>query len=519
MNTVQQRGSDGDMPPVETDNSMGSSKPSLSNAGEIINVGDDDIAPSSLSFSAQDNADAAAKNGIKCGIRYRLITLGGVLLVATISATLAVVISKRKESVKSESVPLPPPVPYQQYEQGQSSAKIINGGEAEEDSYPYIVSLRSTEYGGIKCGGSLIARDIILTAAHCSMAGINTGEEGGINFAILGRHDVDDSDGEVFGITGYAIHPNYNADMLDYDFMLLLMEGPSTANNVMTVKLNSYASIPQVGQDVWAMGWGDTDIADDSSIYTDEDVELSDVLMQIEVQVVSNVDCGVAINNYYGMTVINDASMFCAADEGQDACQGDSGGPLVIRDNDGDVQVGVVSWGVSCAHDQFPGVYARVSAAYEWIQGVVCANSNYASETEFECGSNQPGNGPCIMCPDGITVDDDFVPYPDINSQTCQEIADYGIYYAADGSDICEVNVKGYEPVCCPTNNDWTIETFAYDCDGDCGKKPDLPCAFPFTYEGVEYYSCTTVDWSQAWCATKTGNYKSGHWKHCCNCD
>ena len=138
MNTVQQRGSDGDMPPVETDNSMGSSKPSLSNAGEIINDGDDDIAPSSLSFSAQDNADAAAKNGIKCGIRYRLVILGGVLLVATISATLAVVISKRKESIKSESVPLPPPIPYQQYEQGQSSAKIINGGEAEEDSYPYM---------------------------------------------------------------------------------------------------------------------------------------------------------------------------------------------------------------------------------------------------------------------------------------------------------------------------------------------------------------------------------------------
>jgi hypothetical protein len=123
------------------------------------------------------------------------------------------------------------------------------------------------------------------------------------------------------------------------------------------------------------------------------------------------------------------------------------------------------------------------------------------------------------MCPDGITAGDDFIPYGETNSQTCKEIADYGLYYETDGSDICDLNVKGYEPACCPPY-EGTVETFSVDCDkNDCGKEPDLPCAFPFEYEGVEYYSCTTVDWSQAWCSTKTGNYKSGHWKHCCNCD
>jgi trypsin len=55
------------------------------------------------------------------------------------------------------------------------------------------------------------------------------------------------------------------------------------------------------------------------------------------------------------------------------------GGPLVIRGNDGsgadDVQVGVVSWGIGCANKNFPGVYSRISEAYDWIKSEVCSKS------------------------------------------------------------------------------------------------------------------------------------------------
>lgn len=58
--------------------------------------------------------------------------------------------------------------------------------------------------------------------------------------------------------------------------------------------------------------------------------------------------------------MIND-NMMCAQDMDsevidEDTCVGDSGGPMVLRDYDsnGDLQVGVVSWGIGCASQTFP---------------------------------------------------------------------------------------------------------------------------------------------------------------------
>nr|NP_001191249.1 cocoonase-assisted protein [Bombyx mori]ADV78477.1 cocoonase-assisted protein [Bombyx mori]BAJ61819.1 cocoonase assistant protein [Bombyx mori] len=60
------------------------------------------------------------------------------------------------------------------------------------------------------------------------------------------------------------------------------------------------------------------------------------------------------------------SNMFCAGppEGGKDSCQGDSGGPAVK----GNVQLGVVSFGVGCARKNNPGIYAKVSAAAKWIK-------------------------------------------------------------------------------------------------------------------------------------------------------
>ena len=74
---------------------------------------------------------------------------------------------------------------------------------------------------------------------------------------------------------------------------------------------------------------------------------------------------------------------------GTDSCQGDSGGPIISTIGDQPVQVGVVSWGEGCARPGKPGVYSRVSGAYDWIAETACS----LGASEY-CEGGGPGGTP-----------------------------------------------------------------------------------------------------------------------------
>jgi trypsin len=267
------------------------------------------------------------------------------------------------------------------------ATRIIGGTEAVEDRFSYALSLQA--YGTTHyCGGSLIAKDVVLTAAHC---------EGGGSWVYHKKHDLDeiDADAITLRVKTAVPHPYYSSYSTDNDFMLYFLE-PHEGNlfdeDPDIVKLNSNPSVPSDDQMVTVMGWGDTT----ASAYTST---TSDVLMNVELKVVPNDICEQSTGyadgqymSYYGKISDN---MLCAKGTNQDSCQGDSGGPLIVKTgvSDGqDVQIGVVSWGAGCGSDDFPGVYARVSQAYNWIQEEVCKGSGYASEAGFDCDGISPTN-------------------------------------------------------------------------------------------------------------------------------
>ncbi len=241
------------------------------------------------------------------------------------------------------------------------NTRIIGGDKAVEDRYAYAVSL-SDSFGHF-CGGSLIAEDVVLSAAHC-----DSGGKGNYK-AVVGRHDHDDNDGQVLSVKKALPHPDYDGDTTDNDFMLIFLN--ESANSNTFVKLNSDAATPEIGASVTVMGWGDIDPSDGQ--------ELSDELMEVEVNVITNEECDKSDGEFGSYEDQITSNMLCAREEGggEDSCQGDSGGPLVIKGANAseDVQVGVVSWGIGCASEDYPGVYARVSAQYEWIKSEVCKGS------------------------------------------------------------------------------------------------------------------------------------------------
>eukprot|EP00571_Detonula_confervacea_P011850 CAMPEP_0172301216 /NCGR_PEP_ID=MMETSP1058-20130122/3144_1 /TAXON_ID=83371 /ORGANISM="Detonula confervacea, Strain CCMP 353" /LENGTH=690 /DNA_ID=CAMNT_0013011249 /DNA_START=452 /DNA_END=2524 /DNA_ORIENTATION=+ len=283
-------------------------------------------------------------------------------------------------------------IPLSQRERGvdplltpAASTRIINGVEVTNQRYPYTVSLQY--FNEHFCGGALIAPDIVITAGHCN------GSLSGIKYnVVIGRHNLGG-----FSWTGQSIklkeevrHPQYDEDTVNNDFNLVVLSAPVTWGNGQYLRVNDNPQVPAapstannsnngvlLGDALTVVGWGDTDPRDDVAT-------ASDVLMETEVYAMTNDVCEQSeglVTSQWG-TVMTDLkggiteNMLCARADDTDACQGDSGGPLIKKGNDSsgadDTLVGIVSWGLGCADDVFPGVYSRVSSQYDWIQSNVC---------------------------------------------------------------------------------------------------------------------------------------------------
>merc|ERR1712032_1325089 len=99
---------------------------------------------------------------------------------------------------------------------------------------------------------------------------------------------------------------------------------------------------------------------------TTEGGATSNVLLEVDVDIVSNQQCSAALSP------VVTSRMICAGGvPGEDACQGDSGGPLFVEKDGSPILVGDVSWGIGCARAGLPGVYGRISSVRDWIDSNV----------------------------------------------------------------------------------------------------------------------------------------------------
>ncbi len=125
----------------------------------------------------------------------------------------------------------------------------------------------------------------------------------------------------------------------------------------------------------------------------------SDELRQVDLPLVDSATCGGST----GYTITD--NMLCAGYSGtpKDTCQGDSGGPLVIPSGQDWLQVGVVSFGGTCATNY--GIYAKVANYLDWIEEYV---PNFAYERLFAWGESYV---PSLLQPTGAERSITAAPY------------------------------------------------------------------------------------------------------------
>jgi len=246
------------------------------------------------------------------------------------------------------------------YNGRRSSGRIVGGDEATPGQFPYQVALMiESSQGTFFCGGSLLNKDTVMTAAHCT-------DQAKSVEVVLGAHNVRENEAEQLRLVvtkdNIKIHEKWSRLTLTNDISLLKLPSSVTPN-----KRISMIDLPRrkdrdntfVQEKCTTSGWGKD---------KDSSSSISPVLRFVDTEIITNSVCS---RYYFG--VIKSSHICASGKGGKSSCNGDSGGPLVIEHNGKTTQIGVVSFGIAFGCERgFPHAYTRVTEYLDWI----AANSN-----------------------------------------------------------------------------------------------------------------------------------------------
>lgn len=269
-----------------------------------------------------------------------------------------------------------------------ATCRVVGGHCTTQRDWPWQVALYLRHSDGsnvFTCGGSLVAPNWILSAAHCF------------------GHDAFDRPGDwtvvndVETFTPFKLppgatvrkvkrvirHEGYDPSIASNDIALIELAEPVRARTI-PLQLQASAEM-ESGREATVTGWGmlqdiqarkneKGEIIGFYDASTNEPVAdpgkyISTELRAASIPLVNVEQCK---RDYAKVqNVVVDQRNLCAGlpGGGRDSCQGDSGGPLMMQATDGAwTQIGVVSNGLGCARAGHPGVYTRVSAFASWLE-------------------------------------------------------------------------------------------------------------------------------------------------------
>jgi len=306
---------------------------------------------------------------------------------------------------------------------------VVGGNDTALGEFPWAVLLGQRYPSGRtawKCGGTLINRWYVVTAAHCknSMDVVRVGEWEVVDTENIkttrsqpfkctaynqnqcGNLRCSEScnviDGEVDCVGGTNIcsekiqdvevavvktHEKYQLTKTGVpvnDIALLKLSQPVELNNFVVP-----VCLPTKEENVLHLIFGEDENPDTLSngrpvvvgwgkTYkdTDKDIRIVSSARQqkLDMPVVSNQKCSTIWNRKFpganaGDDILKEEHICAGGESGKDSCNGDSGGPLLGREDDASpyALIGIVSGGSSRCGTGAPAIYTRVAYYREWI--------------------------------------------------------------------------------------------------------------------------------------------------------
>ncbi|XP_072244816.1 granzyme G-like [Leuresthes tenuis] len=219
------------------------------------------------------------------------------------------------------------------------TGEIFGGHEVVPHSRPYMVLLEciTHNYRTKHCGGILLSKDFVMTAAHCKAKSYN---------AILGVQNFlnKDEKRQNISVEQAFIHPNYTQNVnLTNDMMLLKLNSRVELNNNVKPVMLADQCGDFVPKSCIVSGWGQAQ---------KENTMMSVTLMEVNVTLIDDEQCP--------------EDKYCTKGENGPR-KGDSGGPLVCED-------GKVYGVVSAEFSRTPYhlyTYTKIPDNRKWIDGIM----------------------------------------------------------------------------------------------------------------------------------------------------
>jgi secreted trypsin-like serine protease len=236
--------------------------------------------------------------------------------------------------------------------------RVVGGKPVPDGKYKFVAALRNVNWDNSVyqqqfCGGTLIDRDSVLTAAHCLES--VTARQLRVSVGITSLREP--RQGQSRSVAAITRHPQYIESKIrrDYDAAVLTLSRPVKNIAPATIPATTSNGLETPGRMARIAGWGST-VKQPSN----NDPRLPVRMQEAKVPIVSDARADNAYSRPYAYTP---PLMLAAGREGKDTCQGDSGGPIFVEEPSGRVfQIGITSFGIGCGARNFPGVYTEANS-------------------------------------------------------------------------------------------------------------------------------------------------------------